>query len=77
MPVPKHRTSSSKKNMRRSHHALKAPGLSFCSNCNEVKRPHAACLACGHHRGQQVLDPKTQNNLEATEGFQTNTPSES
>ena len=39
MPVPKFRTSASKRNMRRSHHALKSPGLSVCPNCGETKRP--------------------------------------
>ena len=58
MPVPKFRTSASKRNMRRSHHALKAPGLSLCSNCKEVKRPHVACHACGHYAGLQVMEPK-------------------
>ncbi len=58
MPTPKYRTSRSKRNMRRSHHALKAPGLSVCANCNEVKRPHIACHACGFHNGQQVMEPK-------------------
>ncbi|MEZ4741254.1 MAG: 50S ribosomal protein L32 [Bdellovibrionota bacterium] len=58
MPVPKYRTSKSKRNMRRSHHALSAPGLSVCSNCNEVKRPHVACHACGHYAGKQVMEPK-------------------
>ena len=58
MPVPKFKTSKSKRNMRRSHHALKRPGLSTCSNCNEIKRPHTACAACGHYAGKQVLEPK-------------------
>lgn len=58
MPVPKFRTSASKRNMRRSHHALKRPGLSVCENCNEVKRPHTACLACGHYAGKQVVDAR-------------------
>lgn len=59
MPVPKYRTSASKRDMRRSHHALKAPGLSICPNCQEIKRPHAACKACGHYKGEQVMEPKT------------------
>ncbi len=59
MPVPKHRTSASKRDMRRSHHALKAPILSYCPNCNEVKRSHVACPSCGHYRDRQVIDPKT------------------
>jgi len=58
MPVPKYRTSASKRNMRRSHHALKAPGLSLCPNCQEIKLPHTACKACGHYKNIQVLEPK-------------------
>ena len=61
MPVPKYRTSASKRDMRRSHHALKAPGLSICPNCQEVKRPHAACGACGHYKGKQVLEAKASS----------------
>jgi large subunit ribosomal protein L32 len=59
MPTPKFRTSASKRDMRRSHHALKAPNMSFCPNCNEVKRSHAVCGSCGHYKGEQVMQPKT------------------
>ncbi|MCL4136665.1 UNVERIFIED_CONTAM: hypothetical protein GTU68_056145 [Idotea baltica] len=33
MQAPKRKTSKSKRNMRRSHHALTAGQLSECSNC--------------------------------------------
>lgn len=59
MAVPKYRTSASKRDMRRSHHALRARGLSYCSNCNEVRLPHTACPSCGFYRGRQVIEPKT------------------
>ena len=58
MPVPKYRTSASKRNMRRSHHALKNVGVSECPNCQEIKLPHTACSACGHYSGRQVMDVK-------------------
>ena len=58
MPVPKYRTSASKRNMRRSHHALKAPGLSICPNCQEVKPPHVACKACGYYNNIEILTLK-------------------
>lgn len=58
MPVPKYRTSASKRDMRRSHHALKAPGLSLCPNCDEVKLSHIVCPSCGHYKGKQVLSTK-------------------
>ena len=61
MPVPKYRTSASKRNMRRSHHALRAPGTSICPNCGDVKRPHVVCHACGFYAGEQVMEAKTQD----------------
>ena len=47
MAVPKKRTSSSKRNMRRSHHSLKDQANSTCKACGEVIRPHHVCSACG------------------------------
>lgn len=66
MAVPKYRTSKSKRNMRRSHHALKAHGISICSNCSSVKQPHAICESCGHYRGQQRLEPKSSNAVDTS-----------
>ncbi len=50
--------------MRRSHHALKTPSSSLCSNCNEVKFPHSVCESCGHYRGKQVIEPKQNLGLD-------------
>ncbi|NBQ52574.1 MAG: 50S ribosomal protein L32 [Proteobacteria bacterium] len=58
MPTPKFRTSSSKRNMRRSHHHLTPAGMSVCSNCGNVKKPHSVCEDCGHHKGKAVLPAK-------------------
>lgn len=55
MPVPKRRTSSSKRDQRRAHDALVAPGLAICPNCRAKIRPHRVCPACGHYRGRQVV----------------------
>ena len=41
---------------RRSHHALKAPALSVCQNCEAKHRPHHMCLECGHYKGRMVVD---------------------
>jgi len=56
MAVPKKRTSSSRRNMRRSHHALKTTSHVECSNCGELKRPHHVCSACGHYDGREVTE---------------------
>ncbi len=84
MPVPKYRTSASKRNMRRSHHALKAPTASICENCDEVKQSHVVCSSCGFYKGKQVLEVKQQDatwdgsDLESSEKNQvTETPAKS
>jgi large subunit ribosomal protein L32 len=56
MAVPKKKTSKSKKNMRRSHDAISAPGISTCSQCQEPKLPHRVCANCGTYKGKEVLD---------------------
>ena len=55
MAVPKKKTSPSRRNMRRSHHALKPVANVECSNCGARKLPHHLCPSCGHYKGRQVL----------------------
>ena len=46
MAVPKRKTSPSKRNMRRSHHALKPANYQECKQCGELHLPHNLCPAC-------------------------------
>ena len=55
MPVPKRRTSSSKRDRRRAHDALTVPALAKCSNCGAVVSPHRVCPSCGQYRKRQVV----------------------
>ena len=55
MAVPKRKTSPSKRNMRRSHDALKVPTFLECKNCGELRIPHNLCAACGHYNGREVV----------------------
>jgi large subunit ribosomal protein L32 len=55
MAVPKRKTSPSKRNMRRSHHALTAKSFQECPNCGELKLPHNMCPACGHYNGREIV----------------------
>lgn len=57
MAVPKRKTTPSRRNMRRSHDALKAAAYAECPNCGELKRPHHVCGACGHYREREVIEP--------------------
>ena len=56
MPVPKRRTSKSKKNMRRSHDALTPTATVDCSNCGERTLPHHVCPSCGNYHGRRVVE---------------------
>ena len=58
MAVPKRKTSPSKRNMRRSHHALARPAYGECPNCGEQKRPHHVCPSCGHYKDREVTKAK-------------------
>jgi large subunit ribosomal protein L32 len=55
MAVPKRKTTPSRRNMRRSHDALKAAHYHECGNCGEPKLPHHVCNACGHYDSRAVL----------------------
>jgi large subunit ribosomal protein L32 len=55
MAVPKKKTSKSRRNMRRSHHALSSVAYVECPNCGELARPHNVCGACGHYHGREVV----------------------
>ncbi|MCF8480154.1 MAG: 50S ribosomal protein L32 [Rhodospirillum sp.] len=55
MAVPKKKTSKSRRDMRRSHDALKPAAHGECPNCGELKRPHHLCPSCGHYDGREVV----------------------
>lgn len=55
MAVPKKKTSTSRRNMRRSHDGLGAEAYGECPNCGELKRPHHVCSACGYYSGREVV----------------------
>ncbi len=56
MIVPKRRTSKSRRNKRRSHHALAAPSTSVCPSCGGPKAPHRICGQCGVYRDRTVIE---------------------
>ena len=55
-PLPKRKTSSSRRNRRRSHDALSLRHLVRCDNCNEYKPSHQVCPHCGTYNGHQVVE---------------------
>ncbi|MCB0346664.1 MAG: 50S ribosomal protein L32 [Bdellovibrionales bacterium] len=60
MQAPKRKTSKSKRDMRRSHHALTPVNAVACSNCGELKLRHTLCPSCGQYRGKQVVEASAE-----------------
>ena len=58
MAVPKRKTTPSKRGMRRSADAIKAPTYVENKDTGELHRPHHIDLKTGMYRGRQVLKPK-------------------
>lgn len=58
MAVPKKKTSKSKRDMRRSHHALETYNWSEDKTTGEPGRRHHVDLKTGMYRGRQVTEAK-------------------
>ena len=56
MAVPKRKTSTSKKKMRRSHHKLSSDNLIEDKKSGEFKRSHHIDLKSGYYNGKKILD---------------------
>lgn len=56
MAVPARRTSTARKNKRRSSvWKLNAPTLVKCPNCSAYAVPHKVCASCGYYNGKEVV----------------------
>ena len=60
MAVPKRKTSPSRRGMRRSADALKAPTYVEDKDSGEHRRPHHIDLKTGKYKGRQILPPKAE-----------------
>lgn len=56
MPVPKKRHTKSRRNKRRSHHALSQTNILHCEKCKKIVRHHTMCENCGTYKGREVVD---------------------
>lgn len=54
MAVPKRKTSKSKRNMRRSHHALKTVNAVIDQESGEYRLPHQMCNVDKTYRGRKI-----------------------
>lgn len=58
MPVPKKRTSHSRKGKRSSHIRLRLPTLDVCSHCHNPKLAHHVCPNCGWYNEREAIEVK-------------------
>ncbi len=58
MPLPKHKHSKSRRDKRRTHQKIAAPGVGTCSHCHHPKLTHRACPNCGYYNGKMVTVPR-------------------
>ena len=58
MAVPKRKTSKSKRNMRRSHDALKLKNIIEDKDSGEPRISHRIDLSTGVYNGRQILAKK-------------------
>ena len=60
MAVPKRKTSNSKKNMRRSHNALKSINIILDKESGEPRLSHKIDKSTGIYKGRQILKVKSK-----------------
>ena len=58
MAVPKRKTTKSKRNMRRSHHALGTYNWTEDAETGEPVPRHHVDLKTGMYKGRQVVEPR-------------------
>ncbi len=63
MPVPKRKTSKSRRDKRSSTWFIRAKAISTCGNCSHPLSPHVACSECGFYKGAKVLRTKVERTL--------------
>lgn len=65
MAVPKRKTSKSKRDQRRSHHALKPIfHIGFDSATGEPHLSHCINLKDGHYNGRQIVAHSSNNDVD-------------
>tara|TARA_B100001175_G_C19148506_1_gene467102 strand:- start:315 stop:506 length:192 start_codon:yes stop_codon:yes gene_type:complete len=61
MAVPKRKTSKSKRDMRRSHHALKNINIIEDKESGEPRLSHRLDMSTGMYNGKQIIKKKEQS----------------
>ncbi|MCA9769760.1 50S ribosomal protein L32 [Candidatus Dependentiae bacterium] len=70
MPVPKRKTSRSRRDKRHANKGIKQQAFTQCHNCQEFIAPHVICKACGYYKGTKILATKSERALKRSESRQ-------
>lgn len=70
MPVPKRKTSKSRRDRRASGKFIRPQAVTACSNCQQALATHAACTNCGFYKGKKVLTTKLDRTVKRGEARQ-------
>ena len=57
MAVPKRKTSTARRDKRRTHWKLEASAVTKCSHCGQNKLAHRVCGNCGFYGNLEVRQP--------------------
>lgn len=63
MPVPKRKTSKSRRDQRQSCKFIRPKALTECASCTEPLNPHQACGRCGYYKGRKIFITKLDRTL--------------
>lgn len=59
MPVPKGKSSKSRRNKRSANQQAEVKAVASCQTCQTPVLPHQACYECGYYKGVKVIRTKS------------------
>jgi len=67
MPVPKRKTSKSRRDKRSAGKFIRPKAFNMCSQCAEPITPHTVCASCGYYKGKKIMRTKLDRAIERGE----------
>lgn len=77
MPVPKRKTSKSRRDRRSSCKFIRPQDITKCSNCDQALNTHQACFNCGFYKGRKIMATKLDKAVQQVQAKASNVKEES
>jgi large subunit ribosomal protein L32 len=74
MPVPKRKTSRSRRDSRSANKGIKVKVSTQCQSCSAPAAPHEVCRQCGHYKGRKILVTKVERLMKRAENKSVRVP---